>query len=136
MTHKAFEVIGERILLIDTSYRNKEGIFQESNRFQTTAEGSPRPALDFIEPIYHANPTVEELAKGLNPRERVNPNNPILSLHLGIDQLKLSYRGKREESHVFKGELSYVQGVFFNDGNFEVYDKYKESLSKAGFKIE
>ena len=136
MTHKAFEVIGERILLVNSSHKNKEGIFQESSDFQTTAKGSPRPALDFIEPIYHTNPTVEELAKGLNPGEKINLGNPILSLHLGVDQLKLTYRGKREGSYVFEGELSYVQGVFFNDNNFEVYDKYREPLRKAGFKIE
>jgi hypothetical protein len=55
---------------------------------------------------------------------------------LGVDQLKLNYRGKREGSHVFEGELSYVQGVFFNDGNFKVYDKYKDPLRNAGFKIK
>lgn len=136
MTHRAFEVIGERILIVDSSHRNKEGIFQESENFQTTAEGRPRQALDFIELIYDANPTVEELARGINPRERINPNSPILSLHLGVDQLKLQYRGRREGSHVFEGELNYVRGVFFNDGNFEVYDKYKAPLRKAGFKVE
>lgn len=55
MAHKAFEILGERVLILDPTYRNKEGIFQESERFDTTAEGTLKPALDFIEPIYNAN---------------------------------------------------------------------------------
>ena len=86
MVHKAFEVIGEKVLIINSSRGYKEGVFQESNQFQTRAEEVPRLALDFVEPIYDANPSVEELAKGVNPRERIDPDNPILSLHMGVDQ--------------------------------------------------
>ena len=103
MTHKAFQLIGERILIVNHSRRDKEGIFQESERFQTTAEGTPRHALDFIEPIYNPNPYVEEFAKGLKPRERINPDNPILSLHCGVDKLKLEYGGRKDNTHVFEG---------------------------------
>jgi len=135
MTHKAFEIIGERVLIVDKTHRNKEGIFQESGDYQTTAEGTSRPALDFIEPIYDANSSVEEFAKGMNPRERIHPRNPVLSLHLGVDQLKLEYKGRPEGHHVFEGELSYVIGAFFNDGNFEVYDRYRNPLKETGFEI-
>lgn len=167
MIHKAFEVIGERVMIrnvLDTTqllkYRKilngksdyialdvsrvrelvrsgvdeKLGIFQESERFRTTLEGG-RSALDFIEPVYNPNPIEEEYAKGINPRERVNPKNPILSFHYGIDHLKLKYIGNQEGTHVFKGNLNYVQGVFYNDGNFEVFNKYVEPLRKAGFEI-
>ena len=136
MTHKTFDIIGERVLLVDTTHRNKEGIFQESRHYKTTAEGVPRPALDFIEPIYDANPGIEELAKGLNPRERVHPENPILSLHRGVDHLRLHYRGQREGVHLFEGELNYVQGAFLNDGNFEVFDRYKDALRHARFDVK
>lgn len=136
MTHKAFELIGERILIVDFTYRNKEGIFQESEHFDTTAEGTPKAALDFIEPIYNANPSVEEFAKGRVPRERMNPNNPILSIHRGVDHLKLRYIGRREQTNLFEGSLEYEQGVFYNDGNYGIYDRYKEALKKAGFQIE
>lgn len=135
MVHKLFEIIGERIIVVDTAHRMKEGIFLESENYQTTAEGTLRPALDFIEPMYNPNPIVEELAKGRIPRERINPDNPILSINLGIDHLKLIYQGKNNGIHLIKGELEYVAGAFFNDGNFEVFDKYRESLRKAGFKI-
>ena len=139
MIHKAFEVIGERVLL-NVMRGNKKvsklGIFQESERFQTTAKGAPRPALDFIEPVYSPNPTIEELAKGIHPRERIHPKNPILSFHYGVDHLKLMYIERKEGAHVFEGELNYAQGTFFNDGNFEVYDRYKEVLKRAGFKTE
>ncbi len=136
MTHKAFELIGQRILIVDRAHRNKEGIFQESERFQTTAEGAPRPALDFIEPVYNPNFVAEEFAKGLKPRDRINPDNPILSVHCGIDQLKLRYRGRKNNAQIFEGELDYVQAALFNDGNFEVYNKYRAQLKRAGFKID
>jgi len=136
MAHKAFDIIGERVLVVDPTYRNKEGIFQESRHYQTTAEGAPRPALDFIEPIYNPNPNIEKFAKGLDPRERVHSENPILSLHLGVDHLKLHYRGQRAGAHVFEGELNYVQGTFLNDGNFEVFDKYRDALRNAGFDVK
>lgn len=135
MVHKAFEIIGERVS-VNAGYRRKEGIFQESEKFQTTAEGGPRPAIDFIEPIYDANPSIEEIAKGLDPHERINPDNPILSLYLGVDHLKLGYAGKRGGMHIFEGLLDYTQETFFNDGNFEVYNKYVMPLKRAGFRIK
>jgi len=139
MVHKAFEVVGERVLL-DVSLEEigrvkKLGIFQESDKYETTVEGAPRPALDFIEPIYKPNSAQEMFAKGLIPRERRHSQNPILSFHLGIDHLKLNYKGEREGIHIFEGGLDYVAGLFYNDGNFEVFDRYREPLKKAGFKI-
>ena len=135
MTHRLFDIIGERTILVDTAHKTKEGIFLESEDYQTTAEGKPRPALDFIVPMYRPNPIVEELAKGRIPRERINPHNPVLSINLGIDHLKLNYISKNNGIHLVKGELEYVMCVFFNDGNFEVFDKYKKQLREVGFKI-
>ena len=136
MVHKLFEVVGERILIIDRKWgRNKEGIFQENEDYVTHAEGNPRPALDFIEPVYNPNSWIEDLARGRKPRQRIHPGNPILSLHCGLDQLKLEYRGKREGHHTFEGELIYLFGVYFNDGNFEVYDMYKDPLKRVGFEV-
>lgn len=82
MVHKAFEVIEKRIIL-DVKYRVKDrierkikgGIFQESEKFDTNLEGYIRPALDFIEPIYNANPAVEIYAMGRIRKKRVNPRN-------------------------------------------------------------
>lgn len=143
MAHPAFTVIGKAVALTLQGSRNKIGLFQESNEYATTAEGARRPALDFIEPLYQTNPMIEKLAKGKNPRERVCTENPILSLHLGIDHLRLRYGGKLQLSfegkniivHFFRGELMYVCGAYFNDGNFEVYDQYREVLRKAGFRV-
>jgi len=132
--HKAFELIGKRILIVDSAHRNKEGIFQDSTRFQTTTEGITRLALDFIEPIYNPNPGIEEIAKGQVPKERIDPRNPILNFHFGVDHLRLCYILKRGRTHLFGGELVYVGGGFINDGN-EVYDRYRESLRNAGFDV-
>ena len=121
-------------MIIDSAHRNKEGIFQDSTRFQTTAEGIKRPSLDFIEPIYNPNSGMEEIAKGQVPKERIDQSNPILNFHFGVDHSRLDYRGQKRECHVFEGELSYVGGGFINDGN-EVYDKYREALRNAGFEI-
>ncbi len=133
--HKTFEVIGQRVSIIDPTNRDREGILQESKEYQTTAEGVLRPALDFIEPRYNPNPELEEIARGLNPRERVDPRNPILSLHFGIDHLKLDYNGKEGINHIFKGELVYMKGGFINDGNQEIYEIYREALRSAGFDV-
>lgn len=185
MIHKAFEVIGERVLIIDktpiksfdkktakgfeellkslgrkgsvsadtkrNARKEKLGIFLESEKFMTDLYGG-RAALDFIEPLYKPSSLIEELAKGEVPRERVHSNNPILSICYGIDSLLLNYEGEEEIPlskirfpleevarimvHKFTGELWYVQGVFYNDGNFEVYDKYKEPLRREGFFIK
>ena len=133
----------------------KLGIFQESFKYATTAEGQKRPALDFIHPIYHPSAEVEALAKGLSPKQTRHKENPILSLHMGIDHLKLKYNGlfyvpddikqnyttnselelMIEKAYFLTGELDYVEGAFANDGNSEIYDKYKEALKKAGFYI-
>jgi hypothetical protein len=139
MIHKAFEVVGERVLLevfVDGLLKQKKGIFWESEQFKTTAEGNLRPALDFIQPLYESNQLMELLAMGREPRKRINPKNPILSIHYGVDQLLLKYGGKEKGFHRFVGELDYMLGVFLNDGNFEVYDKYREPLKKAGFRIK
>jgi len=72
---------------------------------------------------------------GRNPQLRINPKNPILSLHLGIDHLQLNYVGERDGARVFEGNLVYVMGTFVNDGNTQVYDRYREALKKSGFKI-
>ena len=133
--HKAFELIGQRILIIDSVDRNKKGIFQESKEYQTNAEGGLRPALDFIEPIYSPNKKVEFYAKSKIPKERINSRNPVLSLHLGLDHLKLNYKWQKNRCHVFEGELNYICGVFFNDGNSEVFNSYVKQLNKAGFEV-
>jgi len=168
MTHEAFEVLGERVLLefthspswyneiptllqtlgrydtqrikdllaskTDIESGQKLGIFHESEEFRTVESGIEKPALDFIQPIYRTNPAQEENAKGKVPKERVNPLNPILSLHLGIDHLLLEHKDTKNGAHIFTGPLWYVQGVFYNDGNWEVFNKYVEPLKKAGFK--
>lgn len=185
MVHKAFEVIGERVLIIDTSVKKpfdektargfeellksfgrdvsvsadtkrnsrkeKLGIFLESEKFMAELYGG-RAALDFIELLYKPSSLIEELVRGKVPREKVHSNNPILSICYGIDPLLLNYEGEEEIPlskicfpseevarimvHKFTGELWYAQGVFYNDGNFEVYDKYKEPLRRAGFFIK
>jgi hypothetical protein len=136
MAYKAFEVIGEKILIIDKERKQKLGIFFESETFDTDAEEPIRPALDFIEPLYKTNSVIERYARGKVPRERINPRNPILSIHFGLDHTLLNYMGKIDEVHTFAGELWYPQGMYINDGNFEIYNKYRESLKKAGFKVE
>jgi hypothetical protein len=140
MTHKAFEHIGKRVLIVDPTHRNKEGIFQESEDYFTMAEGTPRPALDFIEPKYDTSPLLEILARisflGFDPFERIHPENPLLSFHFGVDHLKLQYSGQRNGTHVFEGKLIYAGGTFVNDGNFEVFDRYKDALRAAGFDIK
>lgn len=141
MAHKAFEVIGEKIIV----YRDNlgiEGIFQ-TNQFSIkqkcaccgeTIEVIPGRTLDFVSPLYTQSPFIERLAMGKIPRERINPRNPILHFWSGIDLSKLEYAGKNYEKHIFKGEL-HAPGVYFNDGNFEVFNKYVEPLRKAGFEI-
>jgi hypothetical protein len=123
MVHKAFEVIGKRIIL-DVKYRVEDrierkikgGIFQESEKFDTNLEGYIRPALDFIEPDYNPNSLIELSAKGRIPRERINPRNPILSIHFAIDPALLKYEGVERGTHKFKGILWYVEGMYINDG--------------------
>ena len=43
---------------------------------------------------------------------------------------------KVKETHFFTGELDYIEGSFCNDGNFEIYDRYKQALKKAGFYVK
>jgi len=144
MTHKAFEATGERVLLRAginqtllkvPTIEEKLGIFWESDKFKTTLEGG-RAAIDFIQPLYAVNQQIEQIAKGRVPRGRINPKNPILSLHCGIDHTELKYQGRKDGAHLFEGKLVYIVGYFVNDGNFEVYDKYRAALKKAGFSVE
>ena len=138
MTYKAFKIIGERVLVVDPTHRNKEGIFQNSSHYQTTLKRAsrPRPALDFIEPIYNPNSDLEALAREMDPRERIHSENPILSLHLGVNHLNLQYKGQKSGVHIFEGELEFIMGTFLHDGNLTVFNKYKSALKKAGFDIE
>lgn len=159
MVHKAFEIIGEPVLIqlegINKFKWFKLGIFEESSEYITKAEGDERPAIDFIHPIYYSSDKVKELSRGKNPKKTISINNPILSLHYAIDHPKLIYNGlvhvpediktaytptslelKIKEAHFFTGDLNYVLGAFCNDGNYEVYDKYRKALKKAGFNLK
>lgn len=67
MVHKAFEIIGEPVLIqLEETNKIKVlklGIFQESSKYATTAEGDKRPAIDFIHPIYYPSDKVKELSR-------------------------------------------------------------------------
>lgn len=119
----------------DVERGRKFGIFQESRDFTTVEGGIEKPALDFIEPVYNTNLLMEEFAKGRIPLARINPDNPILSFHCGVDHLLLEYEGVKNGEHIFTGPLWYFQGVFYNDGNWEVFNKYAKQLKKAGFEV-
>jgi hypothetical protein len=141
MSHKAFEIIGERTI-VDHNGRNVEGIFKKSQVYikqkcsccENIIEIIPWKTLDFVIPVYDTNPKIERLAMGRIPQERINMQNPILHLWSGVDLNKLEYNSKENGSHIFKGEL-HGPGVYVNDGNFGVFNKYVEPLRKAGFEI-
>ena len=141
MQHKAFEIIGERVKIVSNDYSSL-GIFQptifslENKCFccEEIIKVVPGKTLDFISPVYQPNQIQEKIAMDKAPRERINARNPILHFWLGLDLNKIIYLGKGEKTHSFIGDL-HGADAYFNDGNFEVYDKYKEPLRKAGFDI-
>lgn len=59
-----------------------------------------------------------------------------MSIYFAIDPALLKYEGIEKGAHKFKGILWYVEGMYINDGNPEIYDKYRGPLKKAGFRIE
>lgn len=169
MTHKAFEVIGKKVLIekilmeeelnfiseklksgdlersyaikmLETGIENIGGIFLKSDHVRTTIGGG-KGYLDLIQPIYTDIPEVMDIVENHLTGEvypRINPNNPVLDIWFGVDSSKLDYLGLKEGSYVFRGNLffNHEDRLFVNDGNYEIYDKYKEPLRKAGFKIE
>lgn len=140
MVNKAFEVIGNRILIVDLwdpkSPRTLEGVFLESESCYFIEEGREHPALDFVSPIYNPTKELKTLANRLNPGGIVNPANPVLSLYFGVDHSKLRYICRRNSFHVFEGKLDYTFGAFITDGNRQIYEKYRAPLKTAGFRIE
>lgn len=159
MTHKALELVGEKVTLI--TLLSQEDVAQKRFRkafgdiigmpvfkggqfdtLQTESERAgifwPSPEnkgmLDFIHPIYHASEAIQRYARGHNPRKSIHEQNPILSLYCEILYEELEYE-KREEEHTFTGPLHYIRGAFCNDANWETYDTYRKPLQKAGFKI-
>ncbi|MCX6819115.1 MAG: hypothetical protein NT129_03910 [Candidatus Aenigmarchaeota archaeon] len=98
--------------------------------------------IDFVQVLDKTDDLIEELAMGRPPRERINPNNPILHLYMGVDLKRLKYDDVVGDAHIFEveyfpeGDLPCSEDIFFNDGNNELYNLYKGPLKQAGFKIE
>lgn len=134
MAHKSYEILGKRAIITD-GLEKKLGIFEISNRFKSlTFDGSS--ALDFIQPLYGiVDQYIEELAKGKQRRERIDPKNPILYFHMGVDLRRLAYTGtEKDGSHLLEGRLTSSSIAYLNDGNSDYY-KYVINLKKAEFEI-
>jgi len=132
--HKLFEIIGERAILLEGKRIIKEGIFLPHGNPSWLKPNISLP--DFLRPVYNPSKGVEDCAKGVKPfRERINPENPVLSFHFAVDSTCLDYVGKRGEVYAFQARKSlvYEYGEILNDGHFEIFNQYVHLLEKAGF---
>ena len=98
------------------------------------------PCYVFVQPMYSGDytPEQERLSKGRNPRESINPLNPILQCRAGLTLGYFCFSSENDGVVEFNvvDEDYYITAVYANDGNFAFYNKYVPQLKSAGFKVE
>lgn len=161
MANKAFEFVGKKILLlreldnvelqmlkysprnqliekiIETGVDEMCGVFQRSSPVRRTFDGR-KGEIDFIEPVYTEGMInagiIIDRCKRREPKGRLNPKNPTLRIHYGIDISVLQYCGENGLP-TFRGSLwpNFVEDDIINDGHKYIFNKFVQSLNNAGF---
>jgi len=148
--HKVFQNLGKRTLLIEGA-NIRDGLFLVENGLRkfigkcavTGAHDGElekrvknyRDCLCFVEPHYEPlDQFREEIATGYDCRERINLENPILEILIGIDHKKLNVRRITSTPTFFVGGQYYSSAVYVNDGHAEYY-KFYRPLKNSGFRI-
>ena len=136
-----FNVLGERVTIAQRVDCHPSGLVEvlkfEQGIFQIE-EGLHDDRLDFIIPRYDKSERRDYAAVQCDTRrrQRVHPENPILSVHGNVDHSLLKYLGHTGKGHLFHGPLVYAFGIFVSDGNPEAFDIYKSALQAAGFTVK
>ncbi len=129
MIHKAFGVIGERVLIIDVS-ENKTFNEKTVKGFEELLKSFGRKGLV----IADTKRSIQKQKFGIFLESETFMTD-LYGGRASLDFIEPMYNPSSLIEELAKGKIP-KEGVFYNDGNFEVYDKYKEPLRSVGFFIK